>query len=195
MMAAQTWSAISDYLTSFSEYYPSIDLWCSKVLREVPSGRRSVLALVSAAGTIDGLAITKNGARAKLCHFSIAEHARGDGRGWALMQAAGTEMLCKGARHFHVTTSEEVADEYGGFFTRSGFTKGRYRNGRYRRGFAEWVWSANYDDLVARLFSSGSRCAPRAAPMMLEVHGDIACGPTARISIHPSSASATKHAY
>jgi hypothetical protein len=181
-------SAFSEYLTAFSTFYPSIDSWCSKVLHELPSGRRTVLALLSATGTLEGLAITKNGPRAKLCHISITEHARGSGGGWALMQAAGAEMLRKGARHIHVTTGEEVADKYGYFFTRSGFTKNTYRSGRYRRGSAEWVWSANYYDLVGRLFGSGSVCVRRIGPTVFRANDDLSWVQVVPMSMNSSSA-------
>ncbi len=172
--------SVRDYLQSFATFYPSIDTWCAKVLKEVPSGRRTILALVTA-GKLDGLGIVKNGPHAKLCHISVTDHVRGDGCGWALMRAAANEMLRRGTRHIHVTTSEEVADEYGHFFARCGFSRGSYRNGRYRRGATEWEWTASHADLATRLLGSGSRGAQRAAPTVFRFHGDLEWVPVAEL--------------
>jgi hypothetical protein len=148
----ELWAPLSRYLGGFSTFYPSILDWFGKVLREASTGRRSILGLVTEGGELDGLAITKNTLRAKLCHISIAEPARGDGRAWMLVQYAARDMLSRGARSVHVTTSEEVAERYGAFFSRCGFSKDTYQNGRYRPGAAEWEWTAAGEMLAARLF-------------------------------------------
>jgi hypothetical protein len=151
-MTSDLWVPINRYLSGFSTFYPSIFDWFGKVLRESSTGRRTILGLVSETGELEGLAITKNTFRAKLCHISIAEPARGDGRAWILVQRATQEMLSRGARRVHVTTSEEVAQKYGAFFSRCGFAKETYRNDRYRPGAAEWDWVASSETLAMRLF-------------------------------------------
>jgi hypothetical protein len=151
-MRASPWTTVHDYLRRFSSLYPGIGMWSAKTLREVPTGRRSILAFLAADGTLDGLAITKNGLDAKLCHISISDRAREDGRGLSLMRAAALEMLNNGARRIHVTTSEEVAAEFGPFFERCGFSHVSARAGRYRRGADELEWESSRELLSARLF-------------------------------------------
>jgi hypothetical protein len=148
------WTGVSRYLLGFSALYPSIAEWCAKIRPEIASGRRSLLAFVSSGGDIGGLAITKNGEYSKLCHISISKHARAGRLGSSLMHAAATEMLSVGARRIHVTTSEEVAIDYGDFFERFGFRFHSCRKGRYRTNVDELEWVVSREMLSSRISSA-----------------------------------------
>lgn len=165
-MTAATWKPVFDYLIGFSTFYPAIATWCAKVREDAHSGKRSVFAFVSSDGKIDGLAITKNGVRSKLCHISISDHARTDGRGASLMRAAAGDMLGSGARRIHVTTSEEVAAEYGEFFIRFGFARQSYRCGRYRPNADELEWEASRECLARRIVGSEHHGMPISLPLV-----------------------------
>lgn len=145
--------AVRSYLLPFSVYYPGIESWFAKVRFETDSGKRRIWA-VTIAGELAGLAITKSGEKAKLCHFSVAPAARASGVGLQMMKAAMRDLLHTGARAIHVTTSDEVAEQHGQFFDRCGFDLKTYIRDRYRRGSDELVWTARREDLETRLFGS-----------------------------------------
>jgi len=140
------------YLARFAQYYPDIDRWyVEKVLPGVVDGTRSILTERTSKGEILGVAITKNGARSKLCHFSVAEEARGSGVGETLLRRAVEAMTSGGARDIHLTIGEEAASQYKGFFTRYGFEEKGHAGSRYRRGVDELVWRVNPETLLHRL--------------------------------------------
>jgi len=141
---------VADYLDMFSDLYPGIQGWYHRISKEAPLGRRTIIALVRR-GRIEGLAITKNSAKAKLCHISIAKDLRERGAGMRLMRAAIYEMIEKGARRVHVTTGDDVVAEHGRFFARCGFEIASLNRNRYRRGHDEFVWSASPATLIRRL--------------------------------------------
>lgn len=128
------------YLRRFSVYYPGIDGWYSKVLRE--PRLRSIWAL-TVGGVVAGVAITKHQSHAKLCHVSLDESARAQGLGLVLMRRAIGELLDRGARRVHVTTGEEIGGQFGDFFARCGFSLTGFDKSRYRRGADELVWSGH----------------------------------------------------
>ncbi|MBI4470503.1 MAG: GNAT family N-acetyltransferase [Acidobacteria bacterium] len=141
---------IRQYLRSFRRYYPGILEWYSGLTQEFSTGRRSLL--VSWKGPeIQGLAITKNGERAKLCHISVSPSARDRGLGLTLMQSAIQEMVCSGAREIRVTTGEEIFCEHSSFFFGVGFRPIDWQVHRYRRGSSEILWKL---DIRKDLFGS-----------------------------------------
>lgn len=143
---------ISSYLQPFSRYYPGIESWFRKVRAEAVIGRRRVFAL-RIDGRLSGLAITKTGQKAKLCHFSLSPSARGLGLGRNLMTLAMKDLLTSGALAIHVTTSDEVAEPYGGFFSRCGFDLSAYIRDCYRRGSDELIFTATPESLGSHLLS------------------------------------------
>jgi hypothetical protein len=151
MSGPSTWHGVVDYLLGFSGLYPSIEAWSSKVRLGVRSGSRGVHAVIGGDGAIHGLAIVKNSAYAKLSHISVAPGVRDGGLGLQLIRVAVADMLRLGARQVHVTTGEEVTEQYGEFFIRCGFSRRSFRNNRYRRGAAEWEWTASPEILRRRL--------------------------------------------
>jgi len=133
-------NSIKVYLSNFSGYYPGILEWYSGLKDELLSGQRSVF--VSLRGSeIQGLAITKNGLNAKLCHISVSSAARDRGIGGTLMRLALEDMKRKGAREIHVTTGEEILRKHGDFFRFSGFSLIDWHLNRYRRGISELIWT------------------------------------------------------
>lgn len=154
------WEALTEYLLGFRNLYPEIDTWLSKLYTELPSGRRTIW-VVSNHGCIDGLAIVKNGRRAKLCHFSIAEAARDKGIARELLRAAFDAAVVAGAYTLHVTTSEETAEVYGDFFQGCGFVQESWSLGRYRPGVDEIRWSATCDALRPWLSATKSSVLSR----------------------------------
>ncbi|MDJ0764581.1 MAG: GNAT family N-acetyltransferase [Myxococcota bacterium] len=87
-----------------------------------------------------GLAITKNGPRAKLCHISVSPSARNRGLGGTLMQHALRNMAINGATEIRVTTSEEVYRKHAFFFGAAGFRAVDWQVSRYRRDVSEVLW-------------------------------------------------------
>lgn len=144
--------SLFDYLEMFRPTYPKIHTWAAKVLRQSCSVRRSLFSIVED-GRLAGLAITKNASFAKLCHFSVLPSHRDQKLGKELLRAAAADMVALGAERVHVTTSEEVAEKFGGFFSRYGFTVESWERGRYNRGVDELVWVASRAALVHRLLA------------------------------------------
>ena len=140
------------YLQPFSRYYPGIEGWFGKVRAEAVGGRRRVFAL-RIDGQLSGLAITKRGQKAKLCHFSLSPSARGLGLGRQLMALALRDLVAWGTRSIYVTTSDEVAEPYGGFFSRCGFDLSAYIRDCYRRGSDELIFTATAESLGSHLLS------------------------------------------
>jgi GNAT superfamily N-acetyltransferase len=138
------------YLQPFSRYYPDIESWFRKVRAEAVGGRRRIFAL-RINGQLSGLAITKSGQKAKLCHFSLSPSARGLGLGRKLMTLAMRDLLTSGALAIHVTASDEVAEPYGGFFNRCGFDLSAYIRDCYRRGSDELIFAATPESLGSHL--------------------------------------------
>lgn len=138
---------VAEYLQGFSHLYPKIGDWYSRIRPEFGTGARSLIALV-ANGRIEGVAITRNGLRAKLCHISIAETERARGLGRLLLHTAAEELVAQGARRVHVTTGEEVAELHTHFFQRYGFTVVDEQRNRYRSGRSELVWIAGAQKLL-----------------------------------------------
>ena len=127
------------YLNHFRCYYPGILEWYSGLKDELLSGRRSVFVFRKGS-EIQGLAITKNGSSAKLCHISVSPTARERGIGGTLMRLALAEMKRRGAKEIHVTTGEEVFRDHAEFFRLSGFGLVDWRLNRYRPGASELIW-------------------------------------------------------
>jgi N-acetylglutamate synthase-like GNAT family acetyltransferase len=147
------WELLSNYLVGFREFYPEIETWIRKVREELPSRRRSVWTVVDG-DRIVGAAITKNEEHVKLCHFSIYEDTRLHGVGRELMWIAMSSMVMTGARTVHVTTCEETAETFGGFFKNCGFSVVSWTRGRYRPGVDEYRWLATRETLVQWLNDS-----------------------------------------
>ncbi len=154
---------IACYLSSFVGLYPRILEWYASIVPEISTGGRSMIGLV-VDGELKGLAVTKNKAKAKLCHISILEDERQRGLGSELLRAAITTVLQHGARSVHVTTSEEVAETYGFFFSRVGFSIVDIQKNRYRRGSSEFIWKASAFGLSDRVIGS---CRTNARPVIL----------------------------
>lgn len=144
---------IQAYLRPFAIYYPGIELWFEKVWRESWTGRRRVWA-TTIGGELAGLAITKRGERAKLCHISVSAEMRGSGVGIELMRFAMEDLLMSGAQTVLVTASDEANGQYGEFFSRCGYELLTYLPNRYVRGTDEFVWVANRAALSGHLFPS-----------------------------------------
>lgn len=176
MNALSSWASVSDYLLAFSSFYPTIAAWSLKVREAIPSGQRSVLALISPDDAVVALAITKNASYSKLCHFSVVNHARSAGLGLSLMRAAISEMTTRGAHRIHVTTSEEVACSHGAFFERVGFSLHSSQSGRYRCGVDELKWVALRETLVKALSLQipvkprKQTTQPTSGPMLARLH-------------------------
>jgi GNAT superfamily N-acetyltransferase len=154
--------SVPAYLSRFVTLYPDIQNWYAKVLSEVAAGKRSIF-LALRDREICGLAITKFGWHAKLCHISIAPNERAHGLGRLMMEVALAEMLVQGAGRVHVTTGEEVASEYGAFFGQYGFVCSTWQRHRYRRGYDELVWAASAYQLKARLMPRSELAARYAS--------------------------------
>jgi len=92
---------------------------------------------------VQGLAITKNGSHAKLCHISVLPTARGRGLGGTLMWLAIADMTRRGATEIHVTTGEEVFGNHAKYFSGFGFSLVDWHLNRYRKGNSELVWKKN----------------------------------------------------
>lgn len=143
-------AATRSYLGNFCRLYPGIIDWYEKVERDIGSGKRSVFAFLDGRG-IGGLAITKNGENAKLCHISVAPGLRHVGHGQRLMGLAIAEMLRRGANSITVTTGEEVFRLHGDFFADAGFQLLDRQLHRYRTGVAELIWTMDADRARAHL--------------------------------------------
>ena len=134
-----TRSALRGYLSQFRRYYPGILEWCSRVEAGVSTGQRAVFIAMDQE-EVAGLAITKNGHAAKLCHISVSPAARDRGLGRELMRIALRDMSAGGAKTIRVTTSEEVLRTHGDFFRTAGFRPMDWQVHRYRRGVSEVCW-------------------------------------------------------
>jgi ribosomal protein S18 acetylase RimI-like enzyme len=141
---------IKEYLRAFQEYYPGIDLWFDKVWQESLLGKRRIW-VIRVNEELSGVAITKPGLDAKLCHFSLLPSLRQKKLGVYLMRTAIGDLVCTGARTVHVTTSDEVGDQFGGFFRRCGFVYVSYAKNRYRQGSDELIWKASISSLRSYL--------------------------------------------
>lgn len=146
-------NAILAYLDGFADYYPGIQLWAKKVLREARAGNRGI-ATVFVDEHLAGLAIIKYGRHSKLCHFSLSESLHGRGLGSLLMLKVVQESISRNAISMHVTTSAQVTKKYGGFFERQGFNPLEFHKDRYVLGDTECVWFATTDDLLQNVSKS-----------------------------------------
>jgi GNAT superfamily N-acetyltransferase len=135
---------IVEHLANFQGYYPGILEWFAGLKDELNNGRRTIIVCWDGR-KIDGVAITKNGLRAKLCHISVAPHSRNRGIGRALMRLAVSEMHRHGAKEIRVTTSEEVFRQYGCFFSRAGFYVVDWQVNRYRKNSSELLWKRDLE--------------------------------------------------
>lgn len=141
---------IQTYLWPFGVYYPGIDAWFERVWLEAQTDRRRVW-VVTSGGEVSGLAITKTGAQAKLCHISLSPSLRKLGVGFVLVRTAVEDLLKKGAITVHLTASDDITEEHGAFFDRCGFQIAGWARNRYRLGSDEFVWTANRESLKSRL--------------------------------------------
>ncbi len=132
-------SSIIRYLTHFRHYYPEILDWYSRVEAGIASGHRSVFVLWNGSD-VEGLAVTKNGYKAKLCHISVSPKVRKRGVGQSMMRLAVHDMADRGAREIRVTTDEQVFRDHGSFFLVGGFEVIDWQVNRYRRGTSELLW-------------------------------------------------------
>ena len=131
---------LSNYLNEFRFYYPGILEWYSRLESDLLTGRRNLFAICRRS-TIEGLAITKNGAKAKLCHISVDPNARNRGIGGSLIRLALANMKSRGAKEIHVTTDEKIFRQYGEFFRSAGFSIVDWQVNRYRSGSSELIWT------------------------------------------------------
>jgi len=137
-------SSVAAYLANFRIFYPGISEWYFRLVEGFASGRRRMF--VSWDGpSVDGLAITKNGHRAKLCHISVSPAARDCGLGSTLAHSALCDMVRHGAREIRVTTSEEVFRGHKLFFRAIGFRPIDHQVNRYRRNVSEILWKLDVD--------------------------------------------------
>ncbi len=132
-------SPIAQYLANFQRFYPGIMDWYAGLGCDFTNGRRKMF-MVWNGSKILGLAITKNGYRAKLCHISVSYAARGQGIGSFLVKSALREMINAGAKEIRVTTSEEVYYGHAAFFKNLGFKAVDWQVHRYRRNISEILW-------------------------------------------------------
>lgn len=139
---------LEEYLSGFEYLYPGIMKWYRSSLSGVHSGERSIFG-VMVDDRLSGLAITRNGKSAKLCHISLHERLQNQGVGLSLARLAINSMLETGARTIRVTTSEEVTAFHGGFFSRLGFSPTAQLKGAYRTGRYETIWGADSSSLVS----------------------------------------------
>jgi hypothetical protein len=147
--------SIARYLTYFRCHYPGILEWFSGLENELANGRRRIL--VSWKGSeVQGLAITKNGPKAKLCHISVSPVARDRGIGRTLMSLALCDMVYHGAQEIRVTTSEEVFREHAPFFRAAGFEVIDWQVHRYRRGISEIIWKLEINPSLCHFIKSTS---------------------------------------
>lgn len=140
-------TVIVSYLENFQQYYPGILEWYSRIQPEIEAGRRTIF-LASNNGKLQGLVITKNVEKAKLCHISVSSSARKFGIGKALMRLAISNVKRFGAKEIRVTTSEEVFRNHRMFFHNAGFKEIDWKVHRYRQGISEIIWKM---DLKANL--------------------------------------------
>jgi GNAT superfamily N-acetyltransferase len=131
---------LSNYLNEFRFYYPDILEWYSRLQSDLLTGRRNLFAICRRS-TIEGLAITKNGAKAKLCHISVVPSARNRGIGGSLIRLALANMKSRGAKEIHVTTDEKIFRQFGEFFRSAGFSIVDWQVNRYRSGSSELLWT------------------------------------------------------
>ena len=149
----QTKSSVARYLANFQRYYPGILEWYSGLQNEFVTGRRGMF--VSWNGMeVQGLAITKNGRSAKLCHISVCPGVRNHGIGQTLIQLALGDMVRHGAREIRVTTSEEVFRDHASFFRTAGFKMIDWQVHRYRHNVSELFWKMEVDSALYRLTST-----------------------------------------
>jgi len=128
----------------FRRYYPGILEWYSGLRDALLSGQKRMF--VSRSGhEIQGLAITKNGYNAKLCHISVLPTARNRGLGNTLMHQALSYMIRNGARSIVVTTGEEVFYAHKPFFHAAGFRAIDWQLHRYRQGVSEIIWKLDVE--------------------------------------------------
>lgn len=132
--------ALSSYLEGFRRFYPDIHEWFDRISGEFLTGNRRCLVACSK-GVISGLAITRLGEHAKLCHVSVLPTSRDRGIGVTLMSAALSDILNSAPKDVCVTTSEEVYRNHGAFFASSGFAVVDWHPNRYRPGVSEIIWS------------------------------------------------------
>ena len=165
-LPAQKSRAIRHYLLNFRAYYPGILEWFSAMEEGIAFSERRVF--VSWKGReIQGLAVTKIGARAKLCHISVINSARAGGVGTALASLALRDMVRHGAREIRVTTGERVFREHGVFFQSLGFEVVDWQVHRYRRGVSELLWRQD----VGHDWSAPLTQRPRNAIQGVEIFG------------------------
>lgn len=157
----ETSDLVRKYLVDFSYLYPGIEDWYERIRPEFATGARSLIA-IKLNGAVRGVAITRNGERAKLCHISISESERFQGLGQLLLHAASRELIAHGSHSVHVTTGEEVAGKHAEFFLRHGFKLTDEHKNRYRHGHSELVWNAS-----PRVLLQSSRPA-NAFPLAVE---------------------------
>ena len=155
VLQADTDQEVQRYLRPYETYYPGIDDWFEKVWLESATDKRRIWVVISG-GALSGLAITKTGKQAKLCHVSLSPSLRGIGVGRRLMGVAVGELLAGHVRTVHVTAGDEIAEEHGGFFERWGFQLVGWARNRYRPGSDELVWGATSETLASRLLSESS---------------------------------------
>lgn len=162
-------AAIRGYLAEFTCYYPGILEWYSRVEQEILADKRSVFS-VWQQGALAGLAITKNGPNAKLCHISVSPAARDQGIGRKLIRSALDHMVSNCASRIRVTTSETVFRKHSPFFYAAGFAPLDWQVNRYLRGKSEVIWELNLKrcqevrNEIPRVVYVDSSCAARIGP-------------------------------
>lgn len=138
-MRASVQRRMAEYLSGHRKSYPGILEWFNRVIVETESDRRGVI-IEWINNEIAGVAITKRGEYAKLCHISVLPAARGHGVGSHLLKRALRDMWQRGAREVIVTTGEDVYRDHKRFFRRIGFKPDNWVVGRYRKSMAEIIW-------------------------------------------------------
>lgn len=167
---SQLSSLVARYLSHFRVYYPEILEWHAKLQDDLVTGCRRMFVLWDGMD-VGGLAITKNGRRAKLCHISVSPKVRNRGLGRTLMQAALYDMACSGAQEIRVTTGEEVYRQHAPFFLGFGFEVMDWQVHRYRRGTSEILWNLEVASYLGRLREDESYFVPNC------VEAKCACFP------------------
>jgi GNAT superfamily N-acetyltransferase len=143
-----SWQLLKDYLALHQEMYPAIQEWTEEKVHPgtVTRERRAHLLMQPNPGTgnprVAGAMIIKFGPdAAKLCHLSIAPHARGMGWGTLLMGSA-MQYLPK-TENVIFTAPASVYFDHENFFKPLGFVNPLYcRKKQYRHGTDEVILRA-----------------------------------------------------
>ena len=151
--------------------YPEIRRWLRRrVVPQLDRADRSAYVAYSDGHPI-GAAVFKLSHRPKLCHLSIAGHARRQRLGDAFLGLLALQ-VGRTARNIHFTIPESVWEEQKSFFSRFGFSNHGEASRQYRLFDRELFCSASVDD-----------CSRVALARLGELAEELQFGPVRQ---HPS---------